>query len=1647
MYHPAEPYSGRNTWDSYPAGGPNRGQWPSVNRPWSHAQRCQEGRNQPHLPQSNRLYNREDRPVSHVHDKNVSKGHRHPARVWVSKEQPYETQSWHHDSTRPFHNRAGSGYLTGPRERYSNWNNNGDSMPLHRSRELPLLPDRFAPSDCRSFPGRLVNNRPVPWKRPALHQRREQFHQHSPPQLLSTREECPIKRRRDSGPDQSSHLGSRYSTPQVHPPSPSWHQRGSQDDRSPLSNRTDHSHYSDWRPPSSQHQETIKPHTGGKSNLTASIGSRPSHHESRGKDERKPPSSPADHTRVPYSHQNHHSHLQRHTGHSRTQQHNTPLHPVDDKDTLNYRYKQSTEAQRRGSSRDPGPSKSSAADSPTVSSIHSMGNSPSVPSGPPSHGSEDSAVNQLTGPGKNHLKVHCSPCHSPRSSPLLTLPTATSTGSSEKKKPSQHLSSKHSSRKSRENNPELKKRKSERKQKDKRDRTSEDAQRAKRKNEERKQRRKKEGKSSDERKKKKIRALRKDCKLSSKESDIFRSSSTEEAKVNKLESHKRRERSELADKAPHRLAADAQSSPETHSSPGRYRYDSPKLSRKSDNHKTLKKNSTSSKVHHKKKVKRSLHSKHRPDKTNEKAAVAPSLLQSTQQANSHETLPCLLFKALEPLSTACSVSLEQPIRGSQNGKRPVLSAPDLQPVGIMGSLRDSVDNPASSPPVLSWQGSPVSVEDDEELEKGVISRPVLQPSPTQSPCPEDNVEEITKVVCGTSELSSENGVSNSEAHNHNKKAMDDVFRSLATFLGGQRMPSRGGPFGGPPGSDPRGVKYSSSLSIQPDIHCLEYQDASSSSKPNKESSTHSISRAVFSPSLSDSPMQKRQTENLSILKDKENHLEGDSEKLQGPGLDSSLSAELTLTTTHTTALTGFLKIPAKTEEKRLSLGCPDSDRKRKHQADDGKREEKEEAKIKKNKAEIFAVGNINKTKQIKVECKKPVSFSVPVICRELLKQSMKNQTPQENQTSYSKDSQADKPQIGSIKATQEVVKTKHSEKIVSKAAGNTTSRSTITINLTKLCVATPATKPSLPLKDPLKLKALSLGMSRELKILLVRVKSDGRQTYNISEVEEQRIPLSTISIRNTASELIKACKGVRVKEKFKESYLLPAFSVKPNIEIQTPIPRDKLNPPTPSIYLESKRDAFSPVLLQFCTDPKNAVTVIRGLAGSLRLNLGLFSTKSLVEANSEHAVEVRTQVQQPADENWDLKASSQTWPCESSRSHTTIAKYAQYQASSFQESLEDEKESDTEEEEDEDKSLPTKSALSLTNSKSTSAKASPVSVDCKRPGQTTSSEQKPVGKVIKFGTNIDLSDPKRWKPQLQELLKLPAFMRVESSNNMLSHVGHTILGMNTVQLYMKVPGSRTPGHQENNNFCSVNINIGPGDCEWFAVHENYWEAINKFCEKHSVDYLTGSWWPVLEDLYSSNIPVYRFIQRPGDLVWINAGTVHWVQAVGWCNNIAWNVGPLNSYQYQLALERFEWNELKKVKSIVPMIHVSWNVARTIKITDQDTYKLIKHCLMQSIKHIQILREQLVASGKKISYQSRVKDEPAYYCNECDLEVYNLLFVTSENSSKKSYVVHCEDCARRKSAALTGVVVLEQYRIEELMKTYDNFTLAPLQISK
>lgn len=479
--------------------------------------------------------------------------------------------------------------------------------------------------------------------------------------------------------------------------------------------------------------------------------------------------------------------------------------------------------------------------------------------------------------------------------------------------------------------------------------------------------------------------------------------------------------------------------------------------------------------------------------------------------------------------------------------------------------------------------------------------------------------------------------------------------------------------------------------------------------------------------------------------------------------------------------------------------------------------------------------------------------------------------------------------------------------------------------------------------------------------------------------------------------------------------------------------------------VHNEHEVSSPQLQEFCL--AYPIVVIRNICRVLNLNLGLFSTKTLVEADADHQIEVRTQLQQPSDQNWDPEKKKMIWRCESPRNFTKIAKYASYQANTFQEHLNknDEKgvnynkyhcydisrsptdhllmqHSSSRDQSDSDSNCSGLGAASLSSSSS-----SQIFKKFKRNGHFN---------VVTFGTNVDLSDARKWRAQLNELDKLPPFARVESASNMLTHVGHSILGMNTVQLYMKVPGCRTPGHQENNNFCSVNINIGPGDCEWFGVPEEYWGPMAKLCADNHTNFVHGSWWPNLDDLYALNIPVYRFIQKPGDLVWVNTGTVHWVQAIGWCNNIAWNVGPITTKQYKSAIERYEWNKLERYKSIVPMIHLTWNLARNVEIQDDDLSHIIKAFMTKTLAFCERILTMLDGSNIEVKWHGKAEHEGAHYCANCELEVFNILFV---KSIEKKLVVHCAKCAIEASPVLENFIVLQEYKMNYLKEVYENFT--------
>lgn len=166
--------------------------------------------------------------------------------------------------------------------------------------------------------------------------------------------------------------------------------------------------------------------------------------------------------------------------------------------------------------------------------------------------------------------------------------------------------------------------------------------------------------------------------------------------------------------------------------------------------------------------------------------------------------------------------------------------------------------------------------------------------------------------------------------------------------------------------------------------------------------------------------------------------------------------------------------------------------------------------------------------------------------------------------------------------------------------------------------------------------------------------------------------------------------------------------------------------------------------------------------------------------------------------------------------------------------------------------------------------------------------------------------------------------------------------------------------------------------------------------------------------------------------------IHLLQASGWCNNIAWNVGPLTSRQFELALERYEWNKSQRFQSIVAMCLLSWNLARNIKTQCPSLHKRLRRVLQQSLRASIQTQAFVRSKGVPVRFHGRRKNEPAHYCGVCDEEVFNNLFI---KENEKRYVVHCLNCSLIQEPDLKGFICLEEYTPEDLFETYDNFVLS------
>lgn len=500
----------------------------------------------------------------------------------------------------------------------------------------------------------------------------------------------------------------------------------------------------------------------------------------------------------------------------------------------------------------------------------------------------------------------------------------------------------------------------------------------------------------------------------------------------------------------------------------------------------------------------------------------------------------------------------------------------------------------------------------------------------------------------------------------------------------------------------------------------------------------------------------------------------------------------------------------------------------------------------------------------------------------------------------------------------------------------------------------------------------------------------------------------TVLEHSSSFELLAHAKADEPYEKIATSLGCPWRAIAPLPPAETD--KLKLFPSTPVVTVNTLAQISSEKLFDFCTNKNNPVTILRGVSNTLKMNLSLFTTKWLVENVPGHPCEVRKQFVQAPESNLDEYGRDQ-WEIHSTKMTSTVQSYAKYQVKSFVET----KEFQARKRKLSDPGIENEYVIGL-------------------------------NKQIKFGTNVDLSSSKTFARHLDEINKLPWWLRLSDRRNPLSEVGYDILGMNTMQLYMKVLGSRTPGHQENLNMPAVNINIGPGDTEWFCSPSEYWGAIQRMCQQNRVSYVSGSWWPNLNDLEAAGIPVLRCTQKPGDVIFLNAGTVHWVQSTGWCNNVAWNVGPYNADHYKQAIERYQFNIGEGYQSLIPMAQLTWLLARDKQqfsdILDDEYIMMMKHTMQRILWRLQRQLYRLRKEEYRIVYQPEFHKTAPNYCEKCEVELFCVLFVKAvpdrdELGKPLPLETFCESCAHGMTPDKTNWIVLKQALLEDLGKVLDS----------
>ncbi|KAL4487904.1 hypothetical protein ABPG72_022764 [Tetrahymena utriculariae] len=274
---------------------------------------------------------------------------------------------------------------------------------------------------------------------------------------------------------------------------------------------------------------------------------------------------------------------------------------------------------------------------------------------------------------------------------------------------------------------------------------------------------------------------------------------------------------------------------------------------------------------------------------------------------------------------------------------------------------------------------------------------------------------------------------------------------------------------------------------------------------------------------------------------------------------------------------------------------------------------------------------------------------------------------------------------------------------------------------------------------------------------------------------------------------------------------------------------------------------------------------------------------------------------------------------------------------------------------------------------------------------------------VMFAVNIDMDDF-NWQTENMRLRSgLPHYLLNKGKHDILSYHRQNVMGCTQPQMYLKVAGVWTGGHQENISVRAVNINHGDGDSDWYCVDFDQVEKYRNYVKKkYQVDIHgdEGLWFGKYNDpdVIKAGIRIKKVIQRKNDIVILAPGVLHWVRCRGKSVQTAWNFAYRRSEDIIAMNERFQYNQKINFETIIlnkslfmDLLNFEYHnlpleVAQKLHSIVTDYYQ--KECQFeQNLTHYPFKAKNQVIFYDQLPAQ--LKHIQIYYCSQigCGKEIF------------------------------------------------------------